>query len=854
MRNRGWLATVARVLVLAVPFVVINLWLAASVKGFGAHKACMGIVHALALCWLLVIVRRRLSWPGLLLASLLYLLALMLCGSEAASWFMQGSSFNERFFAHLDLHNAAVSLRAYPWAIILGLLGALVLSACAVSLLATAGRRPFTWRIGVLACLLLLVAARVNAPPRRLYHYLAKARQTEALAESGAGARIRAMLDSSPSRPDDIVARPGKNLVFVYLESLERTYTDASRFPGLTPNIDRWRHQGLDFSGFQTFPGATYTIAGIFSSECGAPYLINSVFGSDIKALGFVPGNDSTSASTFHPELACLGDILHAAGYHQTYLSGVSLEFANTDQFFHMHRYDDAWGAPQIQKLHGGKLRQEGWGLLDTDMFSETLAQYRKGEASGKPFSVVMSTIDTHPPQGYVLPGCKHYTAIDNAMLDAVHCGDQVLGRFLDQLSHEPGWKDTMVVVMSDHVAMRNVASPLYPPDAQRQPLLFVLNAGQGDRPARMYHMDIAPTVLDLMGVKSNARFLAGASRAAAKAVDSPLPADSVAEAVVRDALWEGRKPPVLCQGGELARWDAKRDFEIGGWSLPFMSGGWYRSKLQQNHVLAVFVGEHEADLEMLPFGNHEHWIEQAGKMGKSVFLVMPFWQDGKQSLAMHWLAPNGAWASLGQVPDVSSIDLHSGQCRSMLDALRGAKPGARLDFSGAFGAAPLPAKADLSPVMVSSMGLPPAANDYGMFMFQRIRAEQTGLMALRVDTGNGVFMHPGSDRTTWAEFDVSDLASVTLAPHINALTPGCARHPDAGVVGVTISLDGRPVMPRFVMDRNYARTFALDTKGARRLRVEVDKGNGDITCDWFSLGFPALQMRPAVAEHVSAH
>lgn len=63
---------------------------------------------------------------------------------------------------------------------------------------------------------------------------------------------------------------------------------------------------------------------------------------------------------------------------------------------------------------------------------------------------------------------------------------------------------------------MRNVASPLYPPDDQRKPLLFVLNAGVGMRPAHVYHMDIAPTTLALMGVHSNVRFMAGANRGAA--------------------------------------------------------------------------------------------------------------------------------------------------------------------------------------------------------------------------------------------------------------------------------------------------------------------------------------------------
>lgn len=209
------------------------------------------------------------------------------------------------------------------------------------------------------------------------------------------------------------------------------------------------RAQGLDFSGFSTFPGVTCTISGIFSSQCGAPYLINSIFGDDFGKLGFVANNDNTSAGSFHPELARMGDVLHAAGYDQIYLSGIALGFANTDMFFHTHHYGQALGRPQIEALHDGKLPTEGWGLRDSDMYAEALAQYRQREAGGKPFSVVFSTIDTHPPKDYVLPGCTPYAPIRNDMLDAIHCADQLLGQFVDTLSREPDWKDTVVVVMS---------------------------------------------------------------------------------------------------------------------------------------------------------------------------------------------------------------------------------------------------------------------------------------------------------------------------------------------------------------------------------------------------------------------
>lgn len=836
-------ATVLQIAVLAAPFVVVSIWLGLAVTQFGMRHALYGALSGLALATAVVTLSRCIGRYGVLPGVLLYVVAIALCVGDGVSWFMQGSSFNERFFVHVNTDNVRVSLQAYPWAIVGVVIGLAGLIAGAGIILLKSSRRPASRWLLLPALGLVGLALTVDAPPKRLYGYFAHAESTQALAASDDGARIRAMIDAQPSRPDEVKASPGRNLVFVYLESVERTYTDEKRFPGLTPNIDRLRGQGLDFSGFDTFPGVTYTISGIFSSQCGAPYLINSIFGDDFGKLGFVPNNDSTSAGSFHPELACMGDVLHAAGYDQTYLSGVALGFANTDVFFHMHRYDRALGLPEIQSRHGGKLPVEGWGLLDGDMYGEALAVYREKQATGKPFSVVFSTIDTHPPEGYLLPGCEPYAAIRNDMLDAVHCTDRLLGEFIDKLSRQPGWKDTLVVVMSDHISMRNVASPLYPPDDQRKPLLFVLNAGQGERPARMYHMDIAPTVLSLLGVHSNVRFMAGADRGEPTSPGTKLPANEVAEAVLREVLWAGRRPPALCNGGTLAEWAGNGSLDVGGWKLPLMLGGYPVRNLDDNRTLLVFTDKQSAQLQLLARGEDLPWLKSAREKGKSVLQITPFWNDdGEHAFALDWLSPRGAWASLGQVSDLKDIHLKSTQCLAAITALDHENPGKREDLSGVFGLRPVPGDRELRPGFVVSRRVPanptPMANS--AFMYSRLIDGKVGYGTIHISGKMRVTIVPGTgkNRLAWADFDVAGLSSFKLQPKVDNLFGKCAIRTDTGIVGLRVLLDGHEVIPRFIVDRYYDGTLDVATHGGRSLRIEVDEGNSINDCDYFSVGF----------------
>lgn len=841
--RKGILSTGAHTLLLALPWIVLATWLALSVAPFSHSRALREILAALLISLACVLASRSLGWRIAWLALLAWFALLLLAFADAVSWFLQASSFNEGFFAHFNADNISAALHVMPVGTLLVIVGLAVCLVFGILVLRRATRLSLAawWLLPALA--LFYVGLRIDAPPRRLVQYYDHVEQVRQQIAT-AGDHIRKLIDTNPSSPDSVHAQAGRNVVWVYLESIERTYLDNTRFPGLMPNIDRMRKQGLDFTNFRTFPGATYTISGLFSSQCGAPFLINSVFGTtDTDKLHFVPGNDGTTRASFHPELACFGDVLHAAGYNQTVLSGADLGFTDKRQLFTLHGYDNTLGSHEIQALHDGKLPTEGWGLHDDDLYHQALATYRQKEKAGKPFSIVVETVDTHRPQGFVMPECKHYTAIDNPMLDAVHCADQLLAGFLDKLSREPGYANTTVVVMGDHIAMYNTASRLYPPDSERQPFLMILNAGTGKRAARMYHMDVAPTVLARMGVKSDVTFMAGQDRGSRQALGSRIPDSDLAVGVLRQALWDAHPKLQLCRNNRLIHWNGKA-LQVNDLAIPVKYAGYRAHGIANGRTLAVFIGQRTAHAQLMLRGTERKWIALAGTEGRSVFKATPFWNNaGQRRLALDWIAPNGAWASLGQVHMGQDIQLASPQCGKMLSALDNAEAGQRLDFSKAFGLPGLSAALEPVPGVVRMQQLPAGASTEinAAYMYDNIVARQRGYHAITLNRVERILMQPGNNTPAWADFDVSHVSSLTLDPKINSLVGSCLTRTDTGIVGFSASLDGKPVIPRFILNRDYRKPVTLDTSKAKTLRITIDKGNETMACDWFSVAFPQI-------------
>ena len=291
----------------------------------------------------------------------------------------------------------------------------------------------------------------------------------------------------------EAVLRPSKprDLVWIYLESLERGYLDKARFPGLTPHLSALESQALSFTEIEQVEGTGWTIAGMVASQCGVPL------------LNLADGNALTGGDRFMSNATCLGDLLSQQGHQMHYKGGASLAFAGKGAFYRTHGFH-AQGLDEIKTELPPATPTTGWGLYDDTLYEQVWQGLLTQAQHDAPLGLFMLTLDTHHPNGHASGACRGmpYGNAQNPMLNAVHCADMLVGRFVRQLQQHPRLKDALVVISSDHLAMPNTATQ-WLDQAPRRNLLMLLGAHvppqQIDRKGST--LDSAPTVLQLMGL-----------------------------------------------------------------------------------------------------------------------------------------------------------------------------------------------------------------------------------------------------------------------------------------------------------------------------------------------------------------
>ena len=298
-------------------------------------------------------------------------------------------------------------------------------------------------------------------------------------------------------RPSARIQRP-RNVVWIYGESLERTYMDPQAFTGLMPHLSRLAAQGLDVRDLGQVEGTGWTIAGMVASMCGVPLTAQA---GDENSLGRL--------ERFLPGAACLGDVLHRQGYATRFIGGADAAFAGKGRFLRSHGFDEvrdlAWFRAQgVPERHFSQ-----WGVHDDVLLEQAWKEFeqlsRASRDTGKPFLLSALTMDTHHPAGHLPEACRgqRYQRPQGGkpMLDAIKCSDRLIGELVDRIRSSPWGGDTLVVVSSDHLAMPNELSDELA-DLHRENLLLFL--GQGIAPRRLSAsrsstLDTGATVLQLL-------------------------------------------------------------------------------------------------------------------------------------------------------------------------------------------------------------------------------------------------------------------------------------------------------------------------------------------------------------------
>ena len=282
------------------------------------------------------------------------------------------------------------------------------------------------------------------------------------------------------------------NVVFIHAESLEQTYFDEQLFPGLMRRLRRLRESASwRFTDIRQVPGTGWTIAGLVAAHCGIPLLIPS----DAE-------NSMAGADRFLPGATCLGDVLKRDGYHLVFMNGASLAFAGAGKFFRTHGFHEIIGRKALEHRLNDPGRVSAWGIYDDMLLEEAWRKYQRLAARRAPFLLSILTLDTHHPRGHATPACRTAPDRGDPMLNAVACADVQLSRFIERIRSSPAGRETIIVVASDHLAMRNTVWGTLT-KGRRRNLFFIIDPRQRESRAigrTGSTLDIGATLLQLLG------------------------------------------------------------------------------------------------------------------------------------------------------------------------------------------------------------------------------------------------------------------------------------------------------------------------------------------------------------------
>lgn len=287
-----------------------------------------------------------------------------------------------------------------------------------------------------------------------------------------------------------LTARAPRNLVLVYVESLEDTYGDA-RLWGRDLLQPLRGIGGTSFASYRPAPGATWTIAGMVATQCGVPLRV-------VSSLDFKAG--SADGPAFLPGATCLSDILHGFGYRNVFLGGAPLSFAGKGRFLRDHHYDEAHGRDEWEK---GGLPKEAfnfWGLYDEALYAQGKAKLAQLHRSGQPFNLTLLTLDTHNPDGFLSPGCRRRGVASFDRL--VECASDQLADFLRFIEQGGYLEDTNVVVIGDHLAVYNaVDATLRQASERRIYNRFIARELPPKNTDDILPFDLFPSIVEFIGI-----------------------------------------------------------------------------------------------------------------------------------------------------------------------------------------------------------------------------------------------------------------------------------------------------------------------------------------------------------------
>jgi len=305
----------------------------------------------------------------------------------------------------------------------------------------------------------------------------------------------------------DVMTFPEKkrNLVFIYLESFESTYTSkeegGSQDQDYIAPLTRLAKDPdcAHFSNTELLGGASVFVPSITFTQ-GSTVAQTSGISLNTKIL---PPNGVVE----YPNMIRLEDILHDNGYNQIYIEGSKGEFSMYDEY--VGRYDDCTLYDRISLVEQG-YATEGtddmwkWGIEDRKLFEITKQLITDASKEDKPFFVTMYTMDTHSYEcGHRCRLCDK--SIGNDYLASINCTARQTAEFVEWIKQQPFYENTTVILVGDHLGNKKTARVDIDDDYTRTTYNCFINPAKKpvNTKNRLFSsLDMFPSTLSAIGVE----------------------------------------------------------------------------------------------------------------------------------------------------------------------------------------------------------------------------------------------------------------------------------------------------------------------------------------------------------------
>ena len=403
----------------------------------------------------------------------------------AVSFFQQGSGFNYQFFEHLTVESLNIAVAGFRKEIALFVAAALLVIALPLLL---SRRFEFSTRRRHQPTLALVFALLLCYP---LWDVLIFVQAEDGVQNYQKDQSLK-IANANLSAPPKT-----KNIILIYAEQLEQLYFDSGVFPERPLlRLTKTYENSIRFTNVKQVPGTGWTTAGMIASQCGFGVTGGIHFGGNSRL--------SSVAAPF-PDAECVADYLRLKGYRSVFLGGAPLAFGGKGNFLRTHGFDIVIGRSELKAEVSDPKNFSSWGVHDDQLFEIAKKEIAELETREQPYLFSLLTLGTHHPNGELSPSCGPYNSDTNPMINALKCTDSLLSQLLSDLRSITTADNTVIAVVSDHLALRNSLSDrLLERRDDRRLLFFLLSEAPTEVAEEMSHFDVGPTLLEAAGFSPN--------------------------------------------------------------------------------------------------------------------------------------------------------------------------------------------------------------------------------------------------------------------------------------------------------------------------------------------------------------